>query len=132
MAWQSQLCAYSTDSAFAELKAEHELRQVVRKDLEWFCPAPTPAQVKGGLEVSVTPYRAGNFVVHPLNGHAEWAEWDARFGEIDNSWDWGVFIELEGEAGIGASATAEAELGTLDDGKTGFRAKAKAALGPSA
>ncbi|MGP4805385.1 hypothetical protein DXT90_18870 [Agrobacterium tumefaciens] len=92
----------------------------------------TLAQVKGGLGVSVTPYRAGNFVVHAFNGIAEWAEWDARLGEIDKSWDWGVFIELGGEAGIGASATAEAELGTLDDGKTGFRAKAKAALGPSA
>lgn len=29
-------------------------------------------------------------------------------------------------------ATAEAEIGALDDGKTGFRTKAKAALGPGA
>ncbi len=92
----------------------------------------TLAQVKGGVGVSVTPYRAGNFVVHSFNGLAEWADWDARLGEIDKSWDWGIFIELGGEAGIGASATAEAELGTLDDGKTGFRTKAKAALGPGA
>ncbi len=48
----------------------------------------TLAQVKGGLGVSVTPYRAGNFVVHSFNGLAEWADWDARLGEIDKSWDW--------------------------------------------
>ncbi len=92
----------------------------------------TLAQVKGGLGVSVTPYRAGNFVVHSFNGVAEWANWDARLSELDTSWDWGIFLELGGQAGIGASAAVEGEAGTLEDGKIGARAKAKAALGPGA
>lgn len=92
----------------------------------------TAAEVKAGGGLSVTPYRAGNVFVHSYNGLADWAGWDTRLQEIDKSWDWGIFLELGGQASVGASAAIEGEAGALDDGKYGIRTKAKAAVGVGA